>query len=425
MKTTETTPKQTVMEKLMKPLPELTAQSTYTRKCSSLSDEEWLRIGILRSLSAVPSGRAFLQELTDHEEYSLKRSHYFETLKSERRLKFCHEIDELLFDQLKSDFNRMDPFKNFSCLDNFDIYAGDGHYHASATHDPRKEGKQYAVQHFYSLNLRNHALKHLVGADVSGTRKKEHDMRALKSLNTSELRQNAPKGRQVIYTWDKAGIDFRQWYNWKHSGGIYFISREKENMKLDTLGVLDFDRTDDLNTGVLSYELCGTSCGVSVHRVKYKDPVTKTIYSFITSLSQLPPGLIAYIYKLRWDIEKVFDQVKNKMEEKKAWATSVTAKTMQAVFICLAHNLMLIMEDELENEQGIVNEIESRRKKKRLDKEIVLAKQNGVELPKHLRFIKRFTQRSVKFVRWLRNNIFRRTSWQDALGSLRLSYADF
>ncbi|MBF0235311.1 MAG: transposase [Desulfamplus sp.] len=319
----------------------------------------------------------------------------------------------------------MDPFKNYSCLDNYDIYAGDGHYHAAAVHDPRKDGKRYSVQHFYALNLRNHALKHLIGADVSGGRKKEHDMRALKNLSHKELRQNAPKGRKVIYSWDKACIDFQQWFKWKRSAGIYFISQEKGNMKLHTLGVLDFDRTDDLNTGVLSYEVVGTSCGVSVNRIKYQDPVTGEIYVFITTLSQLPPGLVAYIYKLRWDIEKVFDEIKNKMEEKKAWATSVTAKVMQAVFMCLAHNLMMIMEDNLKTEQGIENTIEFKRKRKRLDKAIAMAKANGVDLPKHLRDIRRFTQRSVKFIRWLRNNIFSMSPWTAAVGSLKLGYADF
>ena len=28
------------------------------------------------------------------------------------------------------------------------------------------------------------------------------------------------------------------------------------------------------------------------------------------------PGVIAFLYKLRWDVEKVFDQLKNKLEEK-------------------------------------------------------------------------------------------------------------
>jgi len=46
--------------------------------------------------------------------------------------------------------------------------------------------------------------------------------------------------------------------------------------------------------------------------------------------------------------------VKNKLSEKKAWATSDTAKNMQAQFICIVHNLMLILEQCLKKE-GVEN----------------------------------------------------------------------
>ena len=36
----------------------------------------------------------------------------------------------------------------------------------------------------------------------------------------------------------------------------------------------------------------------------------------------------------------VFDQPKKKMAENKAWATTATAKTMQAIFICMTHQLL-------------------------------------------------------------------------------------
>ena len=144
-----------------------------------------------------------------------------------------------------------------------------------------------------------------------------------------------------------------------------------------------------------------------------------------TSLSNISPGLIAYLYKLRWDIEKIFDEVKNKLSEKKAWATSDTAKTMQAQFICLAHNLMLIFDRYLE-QNGIENKKENDRRKVRLDK--ALKNVPGIDqkkLPLFLTTPKQATQRSVKFIRWLRNHLFTNTSWAEAMGSLRRIYAIF
>ena len=195
-------------------------------------------------------------------------------------------------------------------------------------------------------------------------------------------------------------------------------------MDLMVMAELDYNRKDPINFGVCSYELVGCSAGVSMHRVVYKCPLSKETYSFVTSLTNVPPGLIAYFYKMRWDIEKIFDQVKNKLVEKKAWATSYTAKNMQAQFICLAHNLMLILEQLLKKE-GVENEIENNRRLKRLDKALAGIKIRKDKLPAFLTTPKRPTQRSVKFIRWLRNNLYTNTSWIEGMGALKRIYAVF
>ncbi len=163
---------------------------------------------------------------------------------------------------------------------------------------------------------------------------------------------------------------------------------------------------------------------LTVHRVVYKCPISGETYGFVTSLTNVPPGLIAYLYKTRWDIEKIFDQMKNKLVEKKAWATSGTAKNMQAQFICIAHNLMLILEQCLKKD-GVENEIENNRRHKRLDKALASTKTRRDKLPVFLTTPKRPTQLSVKFIRWLRNNLFSNTSWMEAMGSLKQIYAVF
>jgi len=228
----------------------------------------------------------------------------------------------------------------------------------------------------------------------------------------------------VIYVWDRAGIDFLQWFKWKHVGGIYFVSREKKNMDLMIMAELGFDNKDPINAGVQSYQLVGCSAGVTMHRVVYKCPISGDVYCFVTSLSTVPPGLIAYLYKTRWDIEKIFDQVKNKLSEKKAWATSNTAKKMQAQFVCIAHNLMLILEGCLEKE-GIGNVIENNRRDKRLEKALAGSRINSEKLPAFLKQPKRATQRSVKFIRWLRNHLYINATWREALGPLKRIYAIF
>lgn len=415
----------TVFTKFIEPLTGIIDKCKSKRECKALSDHQWIETGLLRIISQHSSGRSFLQKLFDSSRIFLSRSLFFETLKSKRRLKLCQEVNFAVYQNAVQKYCDKDPLAQFPELDDYDIFAGDGHHHAAAAHDIKKTGKKYATQHFYAVNLRNHFLRHLTVADTSGSRKRESDTRALKRLDKDTLRQSAPKGRKVLYVWDKAGIDFMQWYKWKHSAGVYFISREKENMDLIMMGHLPFDRQDPINAGVLSYDYVGCSAGIAIYRIKYQCPVTGKRFNFITNLSNISPGLIAYLYKLRWDIEKIFDEVKNKLSEKKAWATSDTAKTMQAQFICLAHNLMLIFESCLE-QNGIENSKENARRKDRLDRALKnVSCTNKKKLPIFLTTPKRATQRSVKFIRWLRNHLYANTSWIEATNSLRRIYAVF
>ncbi len=335
----------------------------------------------------------------------------------------CRDVSLSLYESMRTNKDT-DPFAKYPELNGYDIHAGDGHYHSSAVHDIRKDGKKHATQHFYSVDLRSHALRHLTVADTSGTRKREHDTRALKRLEITTLRQSAPKGRKVIYVWDRAGIDFFQWFKWKHLGGIYFISREKKNMAPMVIGEMYYDKKDPVNKGVQKFQIIGCAAGVIMHRVVFKCPITGDTFNFVTSLRDIPPGLIAYLYRTRWDIEKIFDDIKNKLAEKKSWATSDIAKEMQAQFICIAHNLMMIFEGCIEKE-GIINELENIRRSNRLESVLANRKTKVKTLPDFLVQPKRATQRSVKFIRWLRNHLFMNTSWREALGPLQRIYAAF
>jgi hypothetical protein len=80
----------------------------------------------------------------------------------------------------------------------------------------------------------------------------------------------------------------------------------------------------------------------------------------------LSAGILVQIYRMRWDIEKVFVQIKNALLEQKAWVKSMNAKSIQAQMICMAHNLSLLMEDTLERDHGVVNEAEEKRREDRL-----------------------------------------------------------
>lgn len=396
-----------------------TSPLVHTRVCPELTDEGFIDIGVYRVLSASASGRDFLQTHSEAGGQRLSVGHFFEALKSERRLDLNIEISRRL--QEKVNLICEDPLRSLPELAGFDLYAGDGHFHAAAAHDKAIGKNRQPVGHLFTLNLRSGALNYLMLGEAGGERKHEHDMHALKRMEIEELKHQARKGRRVMMVWDRAGVDFLFWHKAKQKG-LYFLSRKKENMRLETIGILAFDKSDPRNAGVLSDELVSTSQGVAVRRVVYHDPVGDTTYTYITMEMTLPPGLLALLYKRRWDIEKVFDEAKNRYQEGKAWASSPTAKMIQGHFIAITHNLMLLMETDLDKNEQVRNEPEIARRAKRLEElKADMAKRNRV-IPFVYTAVTRMTQRGAKLIRWLRNHLHGKRPWAEAVDDLRMLY---
>jgi hypothetical protein len=160
-----------------------------------------------------------------------------------------------------------------------------------------------------------------------------------------------------------------------------------------------------------------------VRRVIYRCPISAEEYRYLTNVNDGPPGLIAHLYRARWEIAKVFDELKNKLEEGQAWASRATAKTMQAQFLCLASHLMLLCEDWLEHEHGIRYQAEHRRRAQPVQRsDERLATQNQTT-PVLIRGHQRLTVRSVKFIRWFRAQLFESLHHAQPLALLASLYA--
>ncbi|MFT4547361.1 MAG: hypothetical protein ACI8XO_001554 [Verrucomicrobiales bacterium] len=81
-----------------------------------------------------------------------------------------------------------------------------------------------------------------------------------------------------------------------------------------------FDRKDSRNAGVTADALVGPGGGGSMlRRVIYTDS-KGVIYKYLTTEMTLPVWVIVLLFKQRWDIEKVFDEVKHKMLGRSSWS---------------------------------------------------------------------------------------------------------
>lgn len=228
-----------VFRRFLQPALDAFAGSGSRRLCHRIPDEDYLSVGILRCLGDSRTGRDFLQRHGDAGGADIAVDLFFKAIQSQRRFQNLASTNAGLAPLMAA--SAKDPFADIPELKGFAIHAGDGHYHAAAVHDRKRPGsggtmRKEAAGHFFLLDLRTHFLSHLAGAEQGGARKREHDMHAIKRLGADALRGGQPKGTKVILAWDKAGIDFALWHRVKQSSGLYFISREKENMKLVRCG---------------------------------------------------------------------------------------------------------------------------------------------------------------------------------------------
>lgn len=374
-------------------------------------------LGVQRVLESSESGRAFLQEHGVRFDDAPGHSNYFAALQSERRRNVLRDVHGAIL--TAANLTLHDRLAEIPELAAYDCFATDGHWHKAATHDARHDGRKMAAGHFYSLNLRTHTLRHL----AAGEGLHEHDMSALKRVTPRRLRQDVAKGRRVLLIHDKAGIDFDFWQRCRKESAVYFLSRVKENMVYEWTSSGLWDRADARNRGVTDDRRVTTGEGHLLRIVCYTDPVSGEHFEFLTNVMELPPGVIVELYRRRWEAEKVFDEIKNKLGEKKAWATSLEAKETQALLIAITHNLLVRYEAQLERQHGVLNAAEDRRRAKRAEKLGQACEKKGTPLSTLVLQARRATQRSVKFVRWLRQSLRDHAAEAAAVLRLKALYA--
>lgn len=410
----ESTP---VNQAFFEPLQPLLATATHRLHCPELPDEQWLHMGVQRVLEASPSGRAFLQEHGLRFERPTTCTNYFASLRSPRRGALVREVNLGLVATLDS--RLCDRLADLPELARYACFAADGHWHQAATHDPRHEGTKLAVGHFYSLNLRTHTLRHLAAAQGLH----EHDMSALKRVKPKGLRQGVRQGTRVLMIYDKAGIDLAFWKRCRQECAVYFLSRVKENMEFEQVAERPWERSDPRNHGVLLDCTVRSAGGHPLRLIMYQDAHTGTVYEFLTNEMDLPPGVLAELYRRRWEAEKVFDEIKNKLGQQKAWGTSLATRQTQAQMIALTHNLLLGYEQDLERRHRVHNRAEDQRRHRRMEAIKRECARMNWPLCSLAVQARRATQRSVKFIRWLRQAIRDRLAEAAAVTRLRALYA--
>jgi len=114
------------------------------------------------------------------------------------------------------------------------------------------------------------------------------------------------------------------------------------------------------------------------------------------------------------------------MNERKSWASSLEAKQSNGIFECLAHNLLLLLEERLHQEEGIRDEVEAQKHQGR-----TRPTRQKAGAPQILKFVKivrnfinavvtRATQRTQRFIRCMRVPIYQQVPRSESLRTVTI-----
>ena len=408
-----------LLDQLLAPADE--AAQNYTRSnrnCPGLSDVEFLHLGFQRTLSQSRSGRDFLQQQREIFDLQVPRASFFDTLHSKRRRQFLQEVSWRLYVQGRQD-QAHDLLSPFPELKTRRVWAGDGHKIGHACHALRdSKGRQVAPNTLYLLCLHSGLLLNL--AAVQGDGHYRHEMPVFRQALPEVLRQEfsgRKASRAPLFIVDPAFIDHTFWDQQRQlqAAGALMITRAKDDLSPRDFQERSFDAKDPVNTGVDADYLVTFAGGQQMRLIQYADPETGEGFQFLTTDLELRPGVIAWLYLLRWRIEKVFDTAKNKLEETKAWATGEMARQIQAHFLALTHNLLVLFRGFLESEFAMRDQKLVAKRQHALEQRQKKAQAQGRQLHPYTWTMPAIVQLSLQFIRTLRNQTLVKVRFYDAL----------
>ncbi len=392
---------------------------SYTRNkrvCNGITDNDFLLQGICRVITVNRSGRDFMQKFADTNLFKIEelnkalkipRSTYFTALSSERRGSYISETCDGIYRILNNycTNNNIDYLSDFEELKGRSIMSGDGHYIKHAVHTKKINDKYPQLGIIYIQNLRN-GLSIPMCSVENDTSNKPHEFPFLKNKLAEFSDKLDLKDPLLVY--DPACINKTFWtvIERQRTNGFHIITRTKKNMVFTFKEDLDFDKSDPINIGVKKYSIVGFNNAGTMYYVKYVDPETKKVYTFLTTDKTLRPGVVAYIYKIRWKIEKVYDVFKNKLFEQKAWGKTAVAHKSQSSILAATYNIIRFLTELLDSQFGIREEKLIKKRDKALEKRALNANKKGNKINILEIVLPYMFQISQQFIRLIRNIIF-------------------
>lgn len=163
----------------------------------------------------------------------------------------------------------------------------------------------------------------------------------------------------TIYVFDKGYNDYKAFKKFSdHQTG--FVTRIKDNAVYDSICEHKID--GHIHSGVLQDEIIEltvkegtTTSKLKLRKVRFYDRSLKREFEFLTNLFEMRPDLVAAIYKLRWQIEMLFKQLKQNFPLKYFLGDNENAIKIQIYCTLIANLLMTVIQKSLKKSWAFSN----------------------------------------------------------------------
>jgi hypothetical protein len=179
---------------------------------------------------------------------------------------------------------------------------------------------------------------------------KTHDHNFLEKLECDE---------NTIYVFDKGYNDYKAFEHFtiQKTG---FVTRIKDNASY--LSVEKLDIGERIHNGVLEDEIIEIEAKkgkeiskLRLRKVRFYDRVNKREFEFLTNLFDLRADLIAALYKIRWQIELLFKQLKQNFPLKYFLGDNENAIKIQIYCVLIVNLLLAVVKKKLKRSWAFSN----------------------------------------------------------------------
>ena len=179
---------------------------------------------------------------------------------------------------------------------------------------------------------------------------KTHDHNFLEKLECDE---------NTIYVFDKGYNDYKAFEHFtiQKTG---FVTRIKDNASY--LNIEKLDIGERIHNGVLEDEIIEIDVKkgkeitqLRLRKVRFYDRVNKREFEFLTNLFDLRADLIATLYKIRWQIELLFKQLKQNFPLKYFLGDNENAIKIQIYCVLIVNLLLAVVKKRLKRSWAFSN----------------------------------------------------------------------